>query len=58
MTDSAEKNGDNCANEPRVLTLSTHFMDELGLPEEHRVPLILRCFFLRQRKYLNVNSTE
>ena len=28
--------------------LSSHFVDQLGLPEEHWVPLILRCFFLHK----------
>ena len=30
--------------------LAPHLVDQLGLPEEHRVALVLRCFLLFTRK--------
>lgn len=30
----------------KLLTLSTHLVDKLGLPKEHGVPLVLRGFLL------------
>ena len=29
-----------------TLTFTTHLVDQFGLPKEHGVPLILRCFLL------------
>ena len=37
--------------EARHASLATHLMDEFGLPEEHRVTLILSRFFLSKRTH-------
>ena len=33
-----------------TLTLATKFMDKFGLPEEHNMLLVLRCFFLNREE--------
>ena len=35
-----------------TLTLATKLMDKLGLPEEHDMLLVLRCFFLNREQKL------
>ena len=37
------------------LTFASHLVNEFGLPEEHWVSLVLRCFFLNAAKNPIVN---
>ena len=40
------------------LTLATKFMDKLGLPEEHDMLLVLRCFFLNSETKTQVSDFD
>ena len=40
------------------LTLATKFMDKLGLPEEHDMLLVLRCFFLKTETKTQVSDFD
>ena len=58
VVNSLEREFTACLFLKMRLTLATKFMDKLGLPEEHDMLLVLRCFFLKTETKTQVSDFD